>query len=166
MTPTVTAPWLSDAAIGIAQRILYSHQVMFGSALIAPLPADSTPLQRAQALFASDRVVMAHDGTDPGGAPGPRLIYANRAGLRLWERPWTEMIGMPSRLTAEPQERAGRARMLATARQQRACEGYSGVRISRSGRRFQIANARLWTLRGPDEQSGGQAATFSNWWWL
>ena len=90
----------------------------------------------------------------------------NAAALQLWERSWAEMIGMPSRLTAEPQERASRAQMLATALQQHACEGYSGVRISKSGRRFQIHNARLWTLWGPGDQPCGQAAAFSDWWWL
>jgi hypothetical protein len=56
--------------------------------------------------------------------------------------------------------------MLATALQQHASEGYSGVRISKSGRRFQIHNARLWTLWGPGNQACGQAAAFSSWWWL
>jgi hypothetical protein len=106
-------------------------------------------------------VVLAHDG-----APDPALIYANAAALQLWERSWAEMTGMPSRLTAEPQERASRAQMLANALQQHASEGYSGVRISKSGRRFQIHNARLWTLWGPGDQPCGQAAAFSDWWWL
>jgi hypothetical protein len=106
-------------------------------------------------------VVLAHDG----GAD-PALIYANAAALQLWERPWAELISMPSRLTAEPQERADRARMLATALRQHASEGYTGVRISKSGRRFQIHNARLWTLWGPGDQPCGQAAAFSSWWWL
>jgi len=44
--------------------------------------------------------------------------------------------------------------------------GYRGIRINRHGRRFQINNARLWTLVGPTGESLGQAACFSSWWWL
>jgi hypothetical protein len=108
------------------------------------LAADATPLQWAQALFCAEVVVLAHDDADPAADPGPRLIYANRAALSLWRRPWSQLVGMPSRHTAEPGERAGRAR------------------IDSQGRRFRIAGARVWTLPAP----GGQAAAFNAWWWL
>jgi len=106
-------------------------------------------------------VVLAHDGS-----PDPRLTYANAAALSLWGRSWDVMVGMPSRLTAEPEERASRAAALATALRQDAIAGYGGVRIDSRGRRFQIANARLWTLRDAQGQPCGQAAAFSSWWWL
>ena len=151
------APWLTPGKQQLAHCILRS----FERAFARPLLAGDNGAHAPQELFGADTVVLAHDG----GAD-PALIYANAAALQLWERPWAEMIGMPSRLTAEPQERAGRARMLATALHQHASEGYSGVRISKSGRRFQIHNARLWTLWGPGDQPCGQAAAFSSWWWL
>jgi hypothetical protein len=75
-------------------------------------------------------------------------------------------VGLPSRLTAEAQERPGRARMLASAREQHAIRGYSGIRIDSRGRRFQIRNARLWTLWDSSGNPCGQAAAFSDWWWL
>ena len=78
---TPAAPWLSEEVIAIANRILQSHQLAFGAPLIAPLPADATPEQWAQALFATERVVLAHDGDNPAGDPGPRLIYANGAAV-------------------------------------------------------------------------------------
>ena len=143
------APWLTPGKRQLAEQLLRSHQQAFGRPLAASV----------QELFSADLVVLAHDGSSD-----PCLTYANAAALQLWERPWAEMIGMPSRLTAEPQERAGRARMLATALQQHASEGYTGVRISKSGRRFQIHNARLWTLWGQGDQPCGQAAAFSSWW--
>jgi hypothetical protein len=170
MRPMAETPWLSEAAIGVAQGILNSHRMAFGSPLIAPLPADATPCQWAQALFAAERVVMAHDGADPGGDPGPRLIYANRAALRLWRRPWGELLGMPSRLTAEPAARQERVQALQQAREQQAIRGYSGIRIDSQGRRFQISGARVWTLWRPAGterlEPCGQAAAFSSWHWL
>jgi hypothetical protein len=165
MTPPA-APWLSEAALAIAQRILHSHQRAFGSPLIAPLPADATPEQWAQALFAAERVVLAHDGADPSADPGPRLIYANRAALRLWRRRWAEQVGMPSRLTAEPAARQERSQALVRARSQRAITGYGGVRIDSQGRRFRIEGARVFSLRDGSGEPCGQAACFSRWHWI
>jgi hypothetical protein len=106
-------------------------------------------------------VVLAHDG----GAD-PRLIYANAAALRLWDRPWASMVGMPSRLTAEPVERQARRVALELARRQEAIANYAGVRVNRHRRRFRIEGARLWTLQEGLDQPLGQAACFESWWWL
>jgi hypothetical protein len=154
------APWLTPGKQHLACCILRSFERAFGRQLLAGATTDDG-LLAAQLLFRADTVVLAHDG-----APDPALIYANAAALQLWERNWASMIGMPSRLTAEPQERASRAQMLATALQQHTSEGYSGVRISQRGRSYQIHNDRLWTLWGPGDQPCGQAAAFSDWWWL
>ncbi len=163
------APWITPELVALVTRIARSHQRAFGQPLLAGAPA-AHPRLLAQELFAAATVVLAHDGADPGGDPGPRLIYANRAALLLWRRPWADLVGMPSRLTAEPAERAGRARDLAGAKLEQAIRDYSGVRIDSTGRRFRIAGARVWTLWSGDKNGGelpcGQAAAFSNWWWL
>jgi hypothetical protein len=168
--PAPDALWLAPAAQDAVIRILASHQRAYGRPLLAGLPADATARQWAQALFAAETVVLAHDGADPKSDPGPRLIYANRAALRLWRRPWAELVGMPSQHTAEPAERPGRARDLAGAKLEQAIRDYSGVRIDSTGRRFRIAGARVWTLWSGDRNAGavpcGQAAAFNNWWWL
>ena len=160
--PSTCAPWLTPAVQAVVARILTSHRHAYGPPLLVGLAADATPLQWAQALFCAEVVVLAHDDADPAADPGPRLIYANRAALSLWRRPWSRLVGMPSRLTAEAGERAGRARDLAGVRRQRAISNYGGVRIDSQGRRFRIAGARVWTLPAP----GGQAAAFNAWWWL
>jgi len=160
--PEPPPPWLTPAAQAIAARIAASHAAGFGQPLLAPV----APEHLAQALFRLDTVVLAHDGADPDADPGPRLIYANAAALRLWSRSWSEQVGLPSRLTAEPQERPGRARMLANAREQHAISGYCGIRIDSRGRRFQIRHARLWTLWDATGTPCGQAAAFDDWWWL
>jgi hypothetical protein len=153
------APWLTPGKQHLASCILSSFERAFGRPLLAG-GTTHDGLQASQLLFRADTAVLAHDG----GPDPPPLIYANAAALQLWERNWADMIGMPSRLTAEPQERASRAQMLANALQQHASEGYSGARISQSGRRFQIHSARLWTPWGPGDQPCGQAAAFSSWW--
>jgi hypothetical protein len=157
--------------------ILRSHQRAFGRPLLTPaIQAAAGPggflepqgprgpenlALAAQELFAASTVVLTHDG-----GSDPRLIYANRAALRLWRRPWAAMVGLPSRLTAEPAERAGRAQMLSEAQRQHALSGYTGIRIDSHGRRFQIRGARLWTLWNAAGEPCGQAAAFSDWHWL
>lgn len=150
------APWLSPALLDLALALAQSHQQVFGRPL---LPADRhlalAPRQRAQELFAAPLVLLAHDG-----GRDPRLIYANRAALLLWRRPWRAMVGLPSRLTAEPSERPARAQALALAQAQRGLAGYSGIRIDSSGRRFHIRAARIWSV------AAAQAACFDDWCWL
>lgn len=153
--------WLSEAAIATAGRLLAGHRLAFGRPLLAGVDAGHSPLQAAQELFVAATVVLAHDG-----AADPRLIYANRAALLLWRRPWNAMVGLPSRLTAEPAERQSRALALERARRHQALVGYAGIRVDSGGRRFRIENARLWTLRDGDGQPCGQAAAFASWWWL
>ncbi|MDA0718195.1 MAG: MEKHLA domain-containing protein [Cyanobacteria bacterium] len=162
----MTADWQSPAAQSLALCLLQNHQRAFGTPLIAGLAVDSSPLLAAQELFAAEVVVLAHDGADPSSDPGPRLIYANRAALLLWQRPWEEMVGMPSGLTAEPAERASRRQALVEAQAKEAIEGYNGIRIDSRGRRFAIEAARLWSLRDNSGKPCGQAARFSRWHWL
>ena len=173
--PQAAAPWLTPEAIAAAARILSCHQQAFGRPLIAAARptsnrctagVDAAAPLLAQELFAAPVVVLAHDGSALDQGDGPRLIYANRSALSLWKRPWAEMVGMPSKLTAEPAERSSRQNALAAARQHSAISGYGGIRIDRHGRRFQIRGARLWTLRNPTGEPCGQAASFSDWWWL
>jgi hypothetical protein len=155
------APWLGADAIDLAALILASHCRAWGKPLVAGSGAHCCRRQAAQELFSAATVVLAHDGSED-----PRLIYANRAALTLWRRRWSEMVGMPSRLTAEPVERQARSAVLAWALRSEAIGGYGGIRIDSCGRRFRIEGARLWTLRDGSGHACGQAAAFSSWWWV
>lgn len=102
--------------------------------------------------------VLAHDG----GAD-PRFIYANQSAQACFEYAAAELIGLPSRLSAEAPERAERQRLLDRVSRDGFIADYSGIRIAKSGRRFRIANAIVWQLRDADGKDHGQAATFSEW---
>lgn len=95
--------------------------------------------------------------------PDPRFVYANRTAQGLWERSWREFVGMPSRLTAPPEQRAERAEAL---QGNRVVTGYSGVRVSATGRLFHIHGAVLWPVPDDDGAVIGQAALFSRWTFL
>jgi len=153
-------PWLKADQQALVAKLLQSHQWAFQRPLIAS--ARQQPLRLScQELFACGFPVLAHDG-----GPEPKLTYANAAALGLWDAPWDELVGLPSRLTAPTAEQAERSLALNKAKSEDAIEGYSGIRISRKGRRFMIQNARIWTLWDEQQQAFGQAASFSNWWWM
>ena len=99
-------------------------------------------------------------GTDP------LLVYSNAAALQLWGRRWADMVGMPSRLTAPDDVRSERREALQKALSEAVTRNYGGMRIDRHGRRFMIRNARIWTLWDEEQRSCGQAACFSDWWWI
>lgn len=75
-------------------------------------------------------------------------------------------MGLPSRLTAEPQERGERAHAVARALGQGASTGYGGTRVDAEGRLLRIEGAKLWSLQDEEGREHGQAACFSNWWWI
>ena len=74
--------------------------------------------------------------------------------------PWSEIVGLPSRFSAEPLAQAERESLLACVASQGYIDDYSGVRITRSGKRFTIQNATVWNLINQDGVVLGQAAAF------
>ena len=114
--------------------------------------------QQARDLYYAPFVVLSHDT-----APDPLLNYANEAGLRLFEITWNELIAMPYRLTAQAPEQSERSRLLAIVANVGFIEDYSGVRITKSGRRFAIERATVWNLLDDNGAPYGQAAKFADW---
>jgi hypothetical protein len=112
----------------------------------------------AEALFLAPFVLLSHNND-----PDPLMSYANRAGLALFELSWAQLIVMPSRLTAEAPVREERERLLQQVARNGYIDDYSGIRISRSGRRFRIERATVWNLTDEVGNDLGQAATFADW---
>ena len=112
----------------------------------------------AMALYEAPFVVVSH-----GTEPDPVLNYGNRRAQELWELTWDELTHMPSRLTAEAPDREERARLLDLVTRFGFIDNYTGVRVSKSGRRFRIARAVVWNLLDKGQRHAGQAATFSDW---
>lgn len=103
-------------------------------------------------------VVVAHDTAD-----NPTFVYANKAAQACFGYSWDEFIGLPSRFSAEAPNREERARVLEAVRRDGFVRGYSGVRISKSGKRFRIDGGVVWQLIDADGVNRGQAATFASW---
>jgi hypothetical protein len=122
------------------------------------LPGLFNPLGLSRNLFAAPFVLVSH-----GTEADPVLNYGNAAALDLWEMTWEELTRTPSRLTAEAPNRAERARLLEAVTARGFIDDYSGVRISKTGRRFQIAQATVWNLVTESGEPCGQAAMFKEW---
>lgn len=138
-----------------ASLLLASHLRLTGRPLVPPC---LNPEQAARALYQAPFVVLSHDT-----AVDPLFTYANLTAQRLFEMPWGEIVGMPSRFSAEPLAREERQRLLDQVAHQGFINDYQGVRVSRSGKRFLVRDATVWNLLDAVGAKLGQAATFSEW---
>jgi hypothetical protein len=132
---------------------------LLGRPLAPGLPADGRAL--AQALYDAPTVIVSH-----GTEADPVFWFANRAAQALWEMDWERFISTPSRLSAEPEERATRDALLRRAAERGYVDDYRGVRVSASGRRFAIEDVVLWNLTDEGGVPCGQAAMFARWRYL
>lgn len=151
----MTTPWQNVGVIAQTQLIVRSLKQLTGRDL---LPGFFSPEELAEKIFQAPLVLVAH-----GIEADPVLNYGNAAALALWEMSWAELTSTPSRLTAEAPNREERARLLAAVTAHGFIDDYSGVRISKTGRRFRIAQATVWNLLDERGVYRGQAATFAQW---
>lgn len=150
--------WNDPRVIDHSVILAASHRRFTGRELC---PGVSDPLELARVLHQAAFVVVSH-----GTEADPILTYGNAAALALWEMSWEELTRTPSRLTAEAPERAERARLLEAVATHGFIDDYSGIRISRTGRRFRIDQATVWNLVTAEGAPCGQAATFKHWTYL
>ena len=147
--------WQTTPIIAHSQILARSLKHWTGRDL---LPGDFPAAELAGKIFHAPFVLVSH-----GTEADPVLDYGNAAALALWEMSWDELTRTPSRLTAEAPNRAERVRLLAAVTARGFIDDYSGVRISKTGRRFKISRATVWNLISENGQPCGQAAMFGEW---
>jgi hypothetical protein len=143
----------NDYQVSHAALLAETHRRLTGRDL---LPAHANPAAFARALYEAPFVLLAHDT-----APDPVFFYANLTAQRLFEMSWAEMTALPSRHSAEPDAQSLRQDLLNRVARDGYIDDYAGVRVSKSGRRFQISGATVWTLSDDHGRAIGQAATFA-----
>jgi len=114
--------------------------------------------EQARHAFMALYALLSHDT-----AEDPIFNYGNKTALRLWETTWDHFTTMPSRLTAEPQNRKERARLLEGVQKQGFVDDYSGIRITTSGQRFSVERATVWNVIDNNGRYCGQAAVLFDW---
>ncbi|RFC36749.1 MAG: MEKHLA domain-containing protein [Candidatus Nitrotoga sp. SPKER] len=114
-----------------------------------------------ETLFVAPFAVLSH-----GIGIDPIFNYGNQRALDIFEMSWEEFTVLPSRLSAEKVNQKERVKLLDAVSRHGYINNYSGIRISKSGRRFMIRDATVWNLMAPDGQFYGQAALIRDWEYL
>lgn len=149
------APWTNYQWVSLSRRLLDSYESWLEQPLVS---RTGTSAEQAERLFRAPFVVLAHDSqTDP------IFCYANKRSLELWEISLQEILAMPSRLTADPQQQANRTAMLQQGLADGYLTGYEGIRVSSTGKRFFVRNATIFNVLNDSGGRIGQAATFADW---
>jgi hypothetical protein len=138
-----------------ADLLLRSYKHWTGKELVEPL---ATPSATYEALYQAPFALASHDTADD-----PMFNYGNLTAQKLFEMDWNTLISHPSRHSAEPVNRAERARLLERVTEHGYIDDYRGIRISSTGRRFQIEEAFIWNLIDSEGVYWGQAAALYKW---
>jgi hypothetical protein len=113
-----------------------------------------------QAMYDAPQAIVSH-----GTEADPIFRYANAQALKLWEMDWEVFTRLPSRLSAEAAGdiQSDRDALLKAALTKGWIDKYAGVRISSTGRRFEIQNTVLWNVVDDAGVHHGQAAFIRDW---
>lgn len=117
------------------QLLMQSYQHWTGKALI--VASDDV----VQSLLTASFAVASHDTQ-----ADPVFNYANHQALALFKMNANEMLGLPSRYSAEPTLQEGRAAFLEKVAKNGFVDDYSGIRIAKDGSRFLIEQVTVWNL--------------------
>lgn len=133
-----------------AREILDSYRRLLGRELL-PRSGDAT--EDARRLFDLPLAVLAHDT-----APQPRLDWANRAAAMAFDATPESLLGRPSAATTPADAVADRGKLFEALARDRFVTGYSGVRVSLTGRRFVIDDVTVFEVTDADGRPAGHAA--------
>ncbi|KAK3252267.1 hypothetical protein CYMTET_38430 [Cymbomonas tetramitiformis] len=149
-------PYTKADVVMHSLKLIETYKKATGEPLLTGLDISTA----AKALYEADFLLLSH-----GSGDNPHFDYANKKALEVFEMTWAQMQETPSSKSAadaaEIQE--DRRRALAQAETDGVCKGYSGLRVSTSGREFRIEDGVIWTLLGADDQKVGQAAFVPKW---
>lgn len=149
--PSATNDYLIDHICLLSESL--SH--WSGCGLMDDAP---DPVIAARRIYFAPFALLSHGiGTDPV------INYANHTAQQLFEMEWDEITSLPSRLSAEEAVQDERNALLKRVTDNGYIDDYSGVRVAKSGSRFQIKDATVWNLQDRSGNYRGQAAMFSIW---
>jgi hypothetical protein len=112
----------------------------------------------ANDLWHADFVLVSH-----GIEADPIFNYGNQTALELFELNFSQFSQLPSRKSAAEISQAERDQLLAEVTEYGCIDNYTGIRVSSTGRRFFIENAKVWNLYDENSVYYGQAAVFKSW---
>jgi hypothetical protein len=142
-----------------ADLLADSYRTLVGEPLV---PDGLRGLEAAEWLYEAPFGLLAHDTS-----PDPLFVYANLTVQQLFGYSWDDFVGLPSRLSAGPQDRESRAALLESVRLKGFATGYRGPRVTSEGHGFWIEDVTIWNLLDPSGDPAGvvsgQAALIRRW---
>ena len=127
--------------------LMTSYQHWTGEALVVANDDVTHALMHAPFAVASHALMHAPFAVASHAvADDPMFNYANHQALALFKMASEEMLGLPSRYSAEAMLREARANFLYQVSTHGFIENYSGVRIAKDGSRFLIEQATVWNV--------------------
>jgi hypothetical protein len=130
-----------------------SYARMTGKPLIEGFNANISSLDYVGLLWNAPVAIVSH-----GIESDPVFNYGNALALRLFEYNWEAFTQLPSRFSAEADQREVRAELLAQVSKYGFFEDYHGIRVSQHGKRFRILDASIWNVVDVHGVNHGQAA--------
>jgi hypothetical protein len=139
--------------------LMTSYQHWTGKSLLSDNRLADTE-DAVQALMNEPFAIASHQAGDD-----PMFNYANHQALALFKMLSEDMLGLPSRYSAEPMLREARAEFLYQVSVHGFIANYSGVRIAKDGSRFLIEQATVWNVVDValPKQVLGQAVIIKAW---
>ncbi len=134
--------------------LLKNYEKYFSESIISV----DDPSNALKKLWNADFVIVSH-----GIEPDPIFNFGNKTALSLFELDFFEFTQLPSRKSAEKISQIERDELLAEVTKSGCIKNYTGVRISSTGKRFFIENAKVWNLYDETSAYYGQAAMFRSW---
>jgi PAS domain-containing protein len=138
------------AFIARATLVLESFRRLLGRELIT---RSGNAAEDARRLFDLPIAVLAHDTS-----PAPLLDWANQAAARAFEATPESLLGRPSAATAPADALADRGKLFEALARDNFVIGYSGVRVSLTGRRFIIDDVTVFEVTDAAGRPAGHAA--------
>lgn len=154
----MTSPYATAETMAYSRLLAESFARWTGQSILPKMPNDDALLARA--LYDAPFALVSH-----GTQADPIFRYANRTALLLWEMEWDEFTQLPSRRSAEPARdiQDERQQLLKRALESGFVDDYAGIRISKTGKRFEIQNTTLWNVMDAAGVRHGQAALIREW---
>jgi hypothetical protein len=129
--------------------LLASYAYYLGQPLL-PLTASQDPVS---AVMQCSYPIASHQHSTE-----PCFNFANQAALALFKMTPQQMLGLPSKYSAEPLLQEDRERLLAEVNQHGFIQNYAGIRIAADGTRFEIRRATVWNVFDPDALPAQQSS--------
>ena len=139
-----------------AKLLASSYHAVVGRPLISGVLEPSV-----DEILTADFALLSH-----GTEADPLFNFGNDLALTLFELSFEDFVRLPSRKSSGQTRDEDRIRLLDEVTRNGFVENYSGVRVSASGRQFEISDAVVWNVIDYGGVHRGQAARISAWRYL